>query len=363
MGAAIFRTPIARMIFAASLAILCLAGAGPAFQEPAVALRSPVPRDPRWLAFPGGTGPGAGKRVVLLAGDEEYRSEEALPMLAQLLAERHGFETVVLFSQDPESGAIDPGNQTHVPGLHLLDDADLVLLALRFRELPDADMAHFDAYLASGRPLIGLRTSTHAFDYRRDPDSKYAHWTWNADAPRGGFGGAVLGDTWVAHHGGHGSESTGGRVEAAAADLPILRGVHDVWGPTDVYTVRALPADATLLLRGLVLAGMDPADPPVTDGRNEPAMALAWIRERPLPGGEVQRVFCTTMGAAQDFANEGLRRLVVQACYWGLGLEAAIPASGADVALRSPYVPSAFGFGRHRPGLRPADYRAGMPDR
>jgi len=80
---------------------------------------------------------------VFVTGDEEYRSEEALPMLAKILAVRHGFRCTVLFATDPKSGAIDPDQQTHVPGLSALDHADLAIVFWRFRELPDADMKHF----------------------------------------------------------------------------------------------------------------------------------------------------------------------------------------------------------------------------
>ena len=81
---------------------------------PAVA---PPEDDSRWLFFEGDAdmAPGNGRRVVLVSGDEEYRSEEGLPMLGRLLA-GHGYEAVVLFSQDPETGEIDPENLSHIPG-------------------------------------------------------------------------------------------------------------------------------------------------------------------------------------------------------------------------------------------------------
>ena len=94
------------------------------------------------LVFKGGAGAGAGIHVVLIAGDEEYRSEEALPMLAKILSVHHGFRCTVLFSTDPETGAIDADNQVHTPHLETLADADLVILALRFREWRDEDVCH-----------------------------------------------------------------------------------------------------------------------------------------------------------------------------------------------------------------------------
>ncbi|HEX7069446.1 MAG TPA: hypothetical protein VF190_01520, partial [Rhodothermales bacterium] len=84
--------------------------------------------DEPWLRYEGISGPGVGKHIVLVSGDEEYRSEEALPMLARILAYRHGFTTTVLFALDPETGEINPEYTKSIPGLELLEEADLMLL-------------------------------------------------------------------------------------------------------------------------------------------------------------------------------------------------------------------------------------------
>ncbi len=110
----------------------------------------------------GAAGPGAGKTIVLVSGDEEYRSEEALPQLARILSFRHGFTAHVLFAIDRATGVINPDDRTNIPGLEKLADADLLIIATRFRDLPDEQMARIDAYLKSGRPVVGLRTATHA---------------------------------------------------------------------------------------------------------------------------------------------------------------------------------------------------------
>src|ERR1041385_3763796 len=104
-----------------------------------------------WVDYEGKEGPGAGKHIVFITGDEEYRSEEGMPMLAKILAVRHGFKCTVLFALDPSDGTIDPNNQTNIVGLETLPTADLVVLQLRFRELSDARMKYFADYLASGK--------------------------------------------------------------------------------------------------------------------------------------------------------------------------------------------------------------------
>ena len=127
-----------------------------------------------WVEYQGGEGPGAGKHIVLVGGDEEYRSEESLPMLGQILSIHHGFRSTVLFAINPDTGEIDPEVQTNIPGLHHLEEADMMILFTRFRELPDEQMKYIIDYTNAGKPVMGLRTATHAFNYTRNLDSPYA---------------------------------------------------------------------------------------------------------------------------------------------------------------------------------------------
>jgi type 1 glutamine amidotransferase len=310
-----------------------------------------------WLTIKGGDGPGKGKHVVLVSGDEEYRSEEALPQLAKILARRHGFDCTVLFAIDSKTGLIDPNVNSNIPGLEALDRADLMVIATRFRNLPDEQMKHVVDYVESGRPIIGMRTATHAFAI--PPGRKYAKYDWQSKDWPGGFGRQVLGETWVDHHGQHGRQSTRGLVAPGAEGDPILRGIKngDVWGPTDVYAVHLpLPGDSKVLVLGEVLAGMASNDPPVKGRQNDPMMPVAWTRTYKGTAGKAARVFATTMGAATDLQSEGLRRLLVNACYWAVGRERRIPAK-ADAALVGEYQPTAFGFNGFVKGRRPADYK------
>jgi hypothetical protein len=112
------------------------------------------------VVYEGQEGSGKGKHIVLVSGDEEYRSEEALPMLGKILAVHHGFKCTTLFAIDPETGIIDPQNQTNIPGLHNLETADMMVLFTRFRELPDEQMKYIVDYTNAGKPVMGLRTAT-----------------------------------------------------------------------------------------------------------------------------------------------------------------------------------------------------------
>ena len=307
--------------------------------------------DERWLVFPGGEGPGKGKHIVLVAGDHEYRSEEALPQLGKILSKHLGFQCTVLFPIDPQSGEINPESVTNIPGLEALDDADLVILGLRFRNLEDDQMKRIVDYAEAGKPMMALRTSTHPFNI--PANRKYHQYTWNNQAGefKGGFGKQILGETWVSHYGKHGRESTRGLV--ADAKHPIATGIEDgdIWGPTDVYEVKLpLSGDGHAVILGQILDGMTPDSNPIADARKEKVMPVAWTRT--YKGG---RVFVTTMGSADDLPSEGVRRMLANASLWCVGLEKKIKPD-LNVSIIGEYNPTPFGFKKFIPGKHPADY-------
>lgn len=326
------------------LAVLILTAAEP--------LRSVNP----WVVYEGGDGPGKGKHIVLVSGDEEYRSEEALPQLGKILAKHHGFKCTVLFAIDPKDGTINPNQSNNIPGLEALKTADLMVLALRFRNLPDDQMKHIADYVAEGKPIVAMRTSTHAFNIGKD--KTYSHWSYNSGEWKGGFGKQILGETWVAHHGAHGSQATRGLIAEGAKDHPILRGIKDgdVFGPTDVYTVNLpLPGDSKPLVMGQVVAGMKPTDPPLEGKKNDPMMPVTWIKTYTTEAGKTGRVFTTTMGAATDLEYEGTRRMLVNGCYWAVGLDDKIPDK-SNVDLVGEYKPLPFKFNGFKKGVKPEEH-------
>lgn len=313
------------------------------------------------VTYPAKPGPGQGRHIVFLAGDEEYRSEEGLPMLAKILSQRHGFKCTVLFSVDAD-GTINPKNGKSLSNAAALDTADAIVILLRFRAWPDEDMARFDKLLKAGKPIIALRTSTHAFN-GFPSGSPWETWNYNN---QGGFGKRVLGETWLTHWGKHKFEATRGAIEPSQRDHQLFRGITSIFGDTDVYEAYP-PPDATILVRGVVLNGMTPDSLPAdyrkarsTDkqeqGINDPAMPVVWTRLYKNENGATNRILTTTMGSATDLENEGLRRLVVNGVYWGLGLD--VPAK-ADVTYVDEYLPSFYGFDGFRKGLRASDFELG----
>ena len=203
-----------------------------------------------------------------------------------------------------------------------------------------------------------MRTATHAFNFNKDSEYKSYKWGKAGEAD-GGFGRQVLGETWINHHGHHGKESTRGVIVSGQEASPILKGIKtgDVWGPTDVYTVRLpQPESCQPLVLGQVLTGMKPEDPALEGPKNTPMMPVAWTNTYLGTGGKSTRVFTTTMGASQDLQSQGFRRLLVNATYWCVGLDDKITES-ANVDLVGEYTPTAFGFNGFVKGVKPAAHQ------
>lgn len=306
-----------------------------------VAFASFAPAADPWLSLPGGEGIGKGKHVVLVSGDEEYRSEEALPQLAKILSKHHGFQCTVLFAIDPKDGALNPNVNDNIPGLEALKTADLMVIFTRFRNLPNDQMKHVVDYVNSGKPIVGLRTATHAFNLN---GSQYQDFHWaNKD---GGFGRKVLGETWVAHHGIHGKEGTRGRFAEGQEKHPILKGIKDgeIFGTTDVYTVKLpLPDDSKPLVLGEVTETLKDDSKAVSGKKNDPMMPVAWVKSYEVAGGKGGLVFTTTMGASQDLQWEATRRMIVNGCLWALGMDAQIPEK-TNVDIVGEFKPTPFRF-------------------
>jgi type 1 glutamine amidotransferase len=250
----------------------------------------------------------------------------------------------VLFTVDPKDGTVNP-NINNIPGLEALKTADLMVIFTRFLNLPDDQMQHVVDYLAAGKPVVGLRTATHAFNI--PAKSKFAKYSWNSGAEdyKQGFGKQVLGETWVNHHGAHGKEGTRGIPASGEEKHPILRGFKpgEIFGTTDVYTVNLPLSGCTPIVMGEVTETLKPDSPAVKGKKNDPMMPVAWTRTYPGDGGKTGRVFTTTMGASQDLEFEGTRRMIVNGCLWALGLEEKIPAR-TNVDLVGEFKPTRFYF-------------------
>ena len=327
-------------------------------KDPDDAASHPVPQSPLWLTYQGAGGPGSGKHIVLIAADQEYRSEQSMPMLAGILSKRHGFDCTVLFSVN-DKGEADPTMKTHwkdknmthnIPGLEHLRKADLLILFSRMITLPDTQIKHVVNYLDSGKPIIGIRTANHGF----------LKFPYEINGKRVRFGDDVLGGAFRGHHGNWHADSTRGILVEAAKDHPILRGVKDIWGPSDVYRTypkgKSLPAQCQPLVYGQPLLGRNHDDG--VNKEKEP-LPVAWTKTWTGSAGKTARVFHVTMGSAKDYQSAGLRRLTINAAYWCLQMERRISAA-SSVEYVGEYKPLASGFQYDKLGVvpkKPAAYR------
>ena len=233
--------------------------------------------------------------VVFVTGDHEYSSEGTMPLLAAELEKNYGVRTTVLKSS-PDYNA-----EENIPGLEALEDADLAVFFLRWRRLPAEQVKYIDDYLKSGKPVVGFRTSTHAFNY---PEGHSLE-KWNAfgefalNAPPG----------WgKANHTHYGHESTTDvSVIDSAANDPILTGVEGFHADSWLYTVLPdYPTEGSqwLLMGHAINPDKEAIDHPV-----------AWTGTNSFGS----KVFTTTLGHPGDFEQESMQRLSINAVLWALG--------------------------------------------
>ena len=343
------------MSFLAVSALLWLTGC-----QTSQASEHPVPESPLWLTYPGGEGPGKGKHIVLIAAEQEYRTEQALPMLARTLSTHHGFHCTVLFLTN-EDGLVDVTGESpikeadqfnRVPGLEHLASAHCLIWCSRFLKLTDEDAQHLYDYFDSGKPIIALRTANHGLRGTKP----YVVNGQNVSLRE------LLGGAFIKHHGGWKREATSGIVVEENKDHPILIGVKDVWGTTDVYRCHeedTVPEGCTPLLLGQPMVSLE-RDAPANE--NKVPLPIAWTKTWVGNQGNAvtqTRILHFTMGSAEDFANEGVRRVVVNGAYWGMGMEDAIrPDMNVDIVGN--YEPMKDGFNYEALGVfpRPAsDFR------
>ncbi|MGI9466429.1 MAG: ThuA domain-containing protein [Rubripirellula sp.] len=293
------------------------------------------------VVYEGDSGPGKGKHILFIASDHEYRGEETCPAIARIMAKQYGFKCTVLFGQTPE-GLIKPGSSL-IPGIDAIDDADMLFLFLRFVHPEDPWMAKFEQYLKRGGPVLGLRTTTHAFNGLK---GKYSHQNFNSKKEDyiGGFGRQILGETWnpglgAGHYGRNHQFATAMNVVPEQEMHPVMRGVKDMHAMAGAYSARPMP-NSTILAMNQVLESMEVGAKPITDKAPQPA---AWVRTYQFQDGKEGRAFCSTQGASEDILSEGVRRMIINATLWCMNMEDEIKPE-ADISFVGPYNPTTFNF-------------------
>ena len=302
------------------------------------------------LVYEGTDGLGKGLHLVFVASDHEYRSEETCPALARILARHHGFKCTVLFGLDP-TGHIQAG-ASNVPGMEALRSADGLVIFTRFLDLPNDQMQHLADFLGRGGPVVGLRTSSHAFSIKNSESPFYRFdFRYDGDEYKNGFGEQVLGNTWVGHYGTNHQQGTRIQLVPKQKGHPILRGVGDhAFCFAGGYNGVPGPDFTVLTMSQPLVAFSRDAEPDKT----KPPVVSTWTRYYTARNGEKARVFHSTQGASEDILDVDYRRMIVNGILWSVGLEDQISAE-LSVKLVGPYHPHPFQFGGCVRNVKPSD--------
>jgi len=302
------------------------------------------------ITYEGTEGAGKGKHIVFIASDHEYRAEQTSPALARILAKHHGFKCTVLFGTDKD-GFIQPG-ASNIEGLEALESADSVFVFARFLNLPEEQMSKFAGYLEKGGPLVGVRTSSHAFS-KIPATSKYAKFNFNnkSDDMKGGFGQHYLGNSWEGHYGTNHVQLTRMDIIPEKKEHPILRGVESpgfclAGGYGSVIRENMEP-----------LTMSQPLVSYEKTSENDPARGpkeSSWTYHYTTTDGKKHRVFHSTQGASEDILDDSYRRLLINALFWSVGLEEGIKADN-NIAFVGPYHPTIFATGEGLKNQKPSD--------
>jgi type 1 glutamine amidotransferase/nicotinamidase-related amidase len=228
--------------------------------------------------------------VVFVIGEGEYRTHETLPAFAERELAPRGMACTIVHA--------DPDRENEFPGLAALQSADLLFLSIRRRALPADQLAAIRRHVESGKPVVGIRTASHAFDTRGKHGPGQEEW------PE--FDHVVLGGNYTGHHGDIPQKSL--RAADGAKDHPILHNVavERMTGNGSLYKVSPLADSAVPLLVGSI-AG-------------KPAEPLAWTNS--YRGG---RVFYTSLGHPNDFEDAGFRQFLVNGVVWAIGKSPSAP--------------------------------------
>jgi len=286
--------------------------------------------------------------IVFVTGDEEYRSEESMPMLAQILQREMGAKISICYALD-SAGYIDPNRVDHISNLQTLETADLMVLFTRFRALPAKELKYITDYAESGKPMVGFRTTTHAFMYENDSTLSQMNNEWPTK---------IFGQQWITHHG-HFDDGHGGLTKVSPRNIKssILRGVTPFEAYSWLYHVDGgewkLHGSPKILVDGISLRSKHEEANRLDKFPLE--NPLAWTKNYNAKNSDKPaRVFFTTLGHPFDFKIESMRKLSVNGIYWALEKEKEIPLNGVNVDFVSDYNPNNSGFGeKYKKGVKP----------
>jgi type 1 glutamine amidotransferase len=217
----------------------------------------------RVCAAPGADAP---LKVCMLSGSEEYKSNESLAAFQEELEKNYPIRCSRAFWT----------SRHNLPGLDALASCDLMLLFTKRLELPDDQMKPIKEYCLSGRPIVGIRTASHAFDNWLELDR------------------LVFGGDYSGHF--KSGLTTQLKISHGASEHPILEGFAPFKTSTKLYKNPHLADDVDLLLTGSIPDHTEP---------------VAWTRLY-----RDGRMFYTSLGGPEDFERDVFKKMLVNAILW-----------------------------------------------
>jgi type 1 glutamine amidotransferase len=211
---------------------------------------------------------GAPLKVCLVSGSAEYKSDESLAAFQQYFETNYDGVCTRAFGEDKGNG---------LPGLEALDAADVMVLYTRRLSLPPEQMARVRKFLDGGKPLVGLRTASHAFQ------------NWEPDVKA--LDSEVLGGSYAGHY----EKDEPATLRFEQGDHPILKGIVPFTTTGKLYKNPQLARDVMVLVTAATAAHTEP---------------VAWTRSRR------GRVFYTSLGVPEDFKIEAFRQMLAQGVFW-----------------------------------------------
>jgi type 1 glutamine amidotransferase len=210
-------------------------------------------------------------KVCLVSGSLEYQSHESLSEFQKFLEANYAVKCSRAF--------IEGKDEEHLPGLENLADCDVMLLFTRRLKLSGEQLERIKSYCLSGKPIVGVRTASHAIQTWLDLDKE------------------VLGGNYHSHYGAGPEMEI--KIPQSAKNSPLLAGVKPFRSVGSLYKNEGLAADNEILMTGTIPDHTEP---------------ITWTRT--YKGG---RIFYTALGHPQDFTEESFRRLLVNALFWTAG--------------------------------------------